>query len=167
MANPAAWHPVRHCPGHRVATGLPVSANWQTWKRRKQTMKIRRQDISMMTGVLGVALCAGTLAIAQSNEPYGDAHQVVQQTMEDLQRAQLTDEIHGKDLQRIDQAIKHLSEFDHRIAQHHFDDDKLNSAIQAVSDVSVKNHFDQAELDTIAADANSLRRVRLQHKNSQ
>ncbi len=129
-------------------------------------MKIQLQHISMMTGVLGVALCAGTLATAQSNEPYGDAHQVVQQTMQDLQRAQSTDEGRGKDQQRTDQAIKRLSEFDHRLAKHHFDGDKLDSAIQAVSDVSVKNHFDQPELDTIAADANSLRRVRLQHKNS-
>ena len=129
-------------------------------------MKVQLQHISMMAGVLGLALCAGTLAIAQSNEPYGDAHQVVQQTMQDLQRAQSTDEGHRKDQQRTDQAIKRLSEFDHRLAKHHFDEDKLDSAIQAVSDVSVKNHFDQPELDTIAADANSLRRVRLQHKNS-
>lgn len=129
-------------------------------------MKIQLQHISMMTGVLGVVLSAGTLATAQSNEPYGDAHQVVQHTMQDLQRAQSSDEGRGIDQQRTDQAIKRLSEFDHRLAKHHFDGDKLDSAIQAVSDVSVKNHFDQPELDTIAADANSLRRVRLQHKNS-
>lgn len=129
-------------------------------------MKIRRQATLMMTGVLGVVLCAGTVAIAQSNEPYANAHQVVQQTMQDLERAQMTDQTHGKDQQRIDQAIKRLSEFDRRLAKHHFDDDKLDSAIQAVSDVSVKNHADQPELDTIAADANSLRRVRLQHKHS-
>lgn len=129
-------------------------------------MKIRTQHLSMMTAVLGIILCAGPLARAQSNEPYGDAHEVVEQTMQDLQRAQLSGEVHGKDQQRIDQAIKRLSEFDHHLAKHHFDEDELDSAIQAVSDVSVKNHADQPELDTLAADANSLRRVRLQHKNS-
>ncbi|MES2219893.1 MAG: hypothetical protein V4587_02870 [Acidobacteriota bacterium] len=129
-------------------------------------MKMNHHSISMMTGVLGVALCAGTLAIAQSNEPYGDAHEAVQQTMRDLQRAQMSNQARGKDEQRIDQAMKRLSEFDRQLAKHHFDEDKLDSAIQAVSDVSVKDHVDQPELDALAADANSLRRVRLQHKNS-
>lgn len=129
-------------------------------------MKIRFQRFSMMTGVLGVALCAGTMAFAQSNEPYGDAHKAVQQTMRDLQLTQSAAEVHGKDQQRADKAIKRLSEFDQRLAKHHFDQDKLDSAIKAVSDVSVKNHADQTQLDALAADANSLRRVRLQHKNA-
>ncbi len=129
-------------------------------------MKISRHGISMMTGVLGVALCTGTLAVAQSNQPYEDAHDAAQQTMRDLQRAQMNDQAHGKDEQRIDQAMKRLSEFDRHLAKHHFDEDKLDSTIQAVSDVSVKDHLDQSDLDAIAADANSLRRVRLQHKNS-
>lgn len=129
-------------------------------------MKIQLQHMWMMTGALGVVLCAGIPAIAQSNEPYGNAHEVVEQTMQDLQRAQSVDEGRRRDQLRTDRAVKRLSEFDHLLAQHHFDEDKLNSAIQAVSDVSVKNHFDQPALDTIAADANSLRRVRLQHKHS-
>jgi len=165
----AHWVDGLHCDVIQVielALELLVSANWQTPTRRKHIMNIRRQATSMMTGVLGVVLCAGTMSIAQSNEPYENAHQAVQQTMQDLQRAQMTDQTRGKDQQRIDQAIKRLTEFDRRLAKHHFDEDKLNSAIQAVSDVSVKNHADQPELDTIAADANSLRRLRLQHQNS-
>ena len=123
-------------------------------------MKAQLRQIWIAAGMFCVLVYAGKPARAQQPEPYGGAHIVVQHTLNDLQRVQITSSQDNKDRTRTDDAVKHLSDFDSRLAKHHFDKGILDSAIQNVADVSEKNHLGDHDRDALVADTHGLRQLR-------
>ena len=126
-------------------------------------MRNRVQKIGMMIGIFSILMYIGGRAQAQPDEPFGGAHVLVQHTLDDLQRLQSTGNQDDKDRARTDVAVQHLSSFDSRLMQHHFDKDTLDKVIKEVSAVAEKNHLGDQARNAVVADAQGLRQLRAKY----
>jgi hypothetical protein len=65
-----------------------------------------------------------------------------------------------KERERIDNARKHLSDFDRNLSENKFDEGRLNSAIDDVKNVLENNTLEARDRDALTKDLADLRRVR-------
>jgi septal ring factor EnvC (AmiA/AmiB activator) len=104
-------------------------------------------------------LCAGLLAFAQSGV-YTTARELVTRVQDDLQRSSGLNRRSDKEKERLDNAQKHLSQFDKGLSRGHFDKDKLDQAIDDVKNVLKNNTLAAPDRDTLAGDLRDLRVMR-------
>ena len=114
---------------------------------------------------IAVAMCASlgsasNLCFAQVYEEYQDARNVVQRTGEDLRQVRREGARNGKERERVDNARKHLSDFDRNLSRNKFDKGRLDSAIDDVKNVLEHDTLEARDRDALTADINDLRRIR-------
>src|SRR4051794_23537819 len=121
------------------------------------------------TAVLTCALMLmGTTANAQfgnrSRNPYGDhgfgGNGLIQSVQEHLRRAASFGRPRGKEYDRFNNAMRHLSEFDAKLNRGQFDRGKLDRAIEDVHNVVNHNRLERRDRDMLATDLNRLREFR-------
>ena len=100
-------------------------------------------------------------ARAQSGR-YSDVRALVGRVQEDLRRAagMASPRGHNKDFQRVDNAQRHLSQFDRALSKGKFDGGKLDAAISDVQNVVDHNTLTPQDRDNLNADLRDLRNVR-------
>ena len=118
-------------------------------------------------GALTLALLPAVQTVyAQSYPPYGGYERrptgPVDATIEHLRGiSQHNGYFTGRELERYDNAMRHLSEFAEKMQQGHFDRFKLDRAIDDVKNVVSHNPMDWRARDMLNRDLNDLRGYRL------
>jgi hypothetical protein len=107
------------------------------------------------TGVL----CFASVAFAQTGA-YPDARTLVDHVQVDLKQAADFSHKNGKERERIDNAQKHLSEFDRHLDQGKFDKGKLDESINDVKNVIDHNTLTPEQRDSLHSDIRQLRLLR-------
>jgi hypothetical protein len=92
-----------------------------------------------------------------------DARDLVQRTQADLQRARDLRPRNEKERERIENALKHLSDFDRHLSKDKFDKDRLNEAIDDLKNVVDHNTLEPRDRDALNADLGELRLLRSSH----
>jgi hypothetical protein len=126
-------------------------------------MKSHVQVICTFLAVMCLLLaCSGKVVFAQQNKGYGDVHNLVQATQDDLDRVIFQDpeKDKGRWQARIDSAKRSLSNFDHSLSNNEFNKRGLNAAINRVNDVLKLDALGGRERDALNADLAELRRLR-------
>jgi len=95
-----------------------------------------------------------------SAQRFEEARGVAQRTEDDLQRVREKGSRSQKERERIDNARKHLSDFDRNLTHSKFDKGRLDSAIDDVKHVVEGNTLDARDRDALSADLEDLRRMR-------
>src|SRR4051794_39836172 len=98
-----------------------------------------------------------TLLFAQD---YDHARSLVQRVQDDLQRLLDKKTRSGKERERIENARKHLSDFDRNLRNNKFERDRLDEAIDDMKNVGNSNTLEPIDRDNIAADLRDLRELR-------
>jgi hypothetical protein len=92
---------------------------------------------------------------------YSDVRALVGRVQEDLRRAAgMASPRHNKDLQRVDNAQRHLSQFDRALSKGKFDSGKLDASISDVQSVVDHNTLTPQDRDSLNVDLRDLRAVR-------
>jgi len=99
------------------------------------------------------------LAQAQTGR-YSDVRALVGRVQEDLRRAAGMASPRGKDFQRVDNAQRHLSQFDRALSKGKFDSGKLDASISDVQNVVDHNTLTPQDRDSLNVDLRDLRAVR-------
>lgn len=89
---------------------------------------------------------------------------LIQSVQEHLRRAASFGRTRGKDYKRVDNAMRHLSEFDSKMSRGHFDRGKLDHAIEDVNNVVRHNHIDRRDRNVLAMDLERLRDFRARYR---
>ena len=105
-----------------------------------------------------LACCAGAPVFAQV--PRHEARELIQRVRDDLQRVRDLGERNGKERERVDNAMKHLSDFDRNLTKHNFNQGRLDSAIDDIKNVVKNNSLDPRNRDILTADMKDLREYR-------
>ena len=122
-------------------------------------MKIVRQ--SFRTGMLAVTIVTcGATASAQQNRSYENVRDTVQRTQDDLAHVRGQGARSDKERERLDNARKHLSDFDRNLSKNRFDKGRLDSAIDDVKNVVENNTLEARDRDALTTDLADLRRIR-------
>jgi hypothetical protein len=119
-------------------------------------------------GVIASFLLTGAVAPTIAEERYRDRYSVdardlVQRTQRDLQRARDLRPRNDKERERIENALKHLSDFDRNLSKNKFDKDRLNEAIDDLKNVVDHNTLEPRDRDALNADLGELRLLRSSH----
>ena len=116
----------------------------------------------LIAGMMALLLSGAmqTSAIAQHYRDYTDARNIVQRTQDELAALRGQGPRNDKERERVDNARKHLSDFDRNLSQDKFDKDRLDSAIDDVKNVIENNTLEGRDRDALTADLKDLRRVR-------
>jgi hypothetical protein len=85
---------------------------------------------------------------------------LVQRVQEDLQKVRDLGARNEKNRERIDNALKHLSDFDRNLVKNKFDKDRLNEAIDDLKNVVENNSLQARDRDILTADLGELRAMR-------
>jgi hypothetical protein len=85
---------------------------------------------------------------------------MVQRVQDDLQRLLDKRPRDGKERERINNARKHLSDFDRKLRENKFDKDRLDSSIDDVKNVVENNTLEPEDRDMMSADLKDLRGLR-------
>jgi hypothetical protein len=107
-----------------------------------------------------LALCASAALFAQPLDVRG----VIDRTQNDLRQAEDFERHHGKEVDRYQNAQRHLSEFDRNFTRGHFDKGKLDTAIDDVKNVVDHNTLNPEGRDALDRDLRDLRTVRAEHE---
>jgi len=108
----------------------------------------------VVTGAFAAISVTGLMA-----QPF-EARRVIDRTQIDLRRAEEFERQHHKEVERYDNAQRHLSDFDRQYTRGHFDKDKLDTAIDDLKNVVEHNTLNPADRDALSADLRDLRMVR-------
>jgi hypothetical protein len=108
---------------------------------------------------LACMLFAGRTAVAQSSS-YDDVRSVVQRTQDDLQRVRINKDNDKKQFERVENARRHLSDFDRNLSRNKFDKGRLDEAIEDVQNILDHNTLEPRDRDLLKSDVTELRRVR-------
>ncbi len=120
----------------------------------------------VQAGVLTLALLPAVQILhAQGYPPYGGYERrstgPVDETIEHLKNiSQRNGYYSHREMERYDNAMRHLSEFAERMQQGHFDRDKLDRAITDVKNVASHNPMDGRPRDLLNRDMSELRGFR-------
>jgi hypothetical protein len=90
----------------------------------------------------------------------GSRRDVIDRTQNDLRAAVDYERQHGKQVDRYENAQRHLSDFDREMTKGHFDKGKLDTAIEDVKSVVERNTLDPRSRDALRADLDGLRQIR-------
>ncbi len=93
-------------------------------------------------------------------QDYDRARTTVQRVQDDLQRLLDKRPRNSKERERIDNARKHLSDFDRNLRSNKFDKDRLDSSIDDVKNVVEHNTLEPADRDMLSGDLKDLRQMR-------
>jgi hypothetical protein len=110
--------------------------------------------------LLSFSLFAEAGAQLRSPDEFENLRAVVQRTQDDLGQVRGQGLRNDKERERIDNARKHLSDFDRNLNENKFDEDRLNSAIDDVKNVLGNNTLEARDRDALTKDLADLRRVR-------
>jgi len=111
---------------------------------------------SLLVCAMGVVLAFGLRA---QSTAFDGARSLVDRVQSDLKQASHTDRS-GKNMERYENAQKHLSEFDRELAKGKFDKDKLDDAINDVKNVVEHNTLTPGDRDALTRDLEDLRAMR-------
>jgi hypothetical protein len=109
------------------------------------------------------------LALGLSSNVYGQRHEreerhddrdLIARTQHDLERTGRMGTLRGKEKERYDNAMRHLSEFDRELSQGRFDKDKLDAAIEDVHNVADHNTLEPQDRNRLNDDLRDLRTLR-------
>jgi len=92
-----------------------------------------------------------------------DSRAVIGRTQQDISRSLEFERHKGKEIARYDNAQHHLSEFDKKLTEGHFDKGKLDEAIDDVKNLVEHNTLDPDLRDALNADLRDLRVLRAEH----
>ncbi|HWF07477.1 MAG TPA: hypothetical protein VG297_03380 [Bryobacteraceae bacterium] len=107
-----------------------------------------------------VLLCGLTAGVSAQEHARG----VIDRTQTDLQRAaDFERHRHGTEVERYENAQKHLSDFDREFTRGNFDKGKLDTAIDDVKNVVDHNSLNPADRDALRDDLSNLRSMREEH----
>ena len=112
---------------------------------------------SLMTALL-VSSFARTPAVFAQGDEYNEARNLVQRVQDDLHTLHPTG---SKDRDRINDALKHLSDLDRKFTKDKFSKGPLSDAIGNVKDILDHNTLETRERDMLNADIHDLRELRL------
>lgn len=94
---------------------------------------------------------------------FGRARDLVSHVQEDLQRAADFTRNNGKERERYENVQHHLSEFDRELRRDHYDQGKLDAAIDDLKNVVKNNTLESHDRDALASDLSDLRTLRDVH----
>ena len=121
-------------------------------------------------GVIASFLLTGAVAPTVAQERYRerdrysvDARDLVQRAQADLQRLRDLSPRKEKERERIENALKRLSDFDRSLSKNKFDKDRLNEAIEDLKNVVDHNTLESRDRDALNADLADLRLLRSSH----
>jgi hypothetical protein len=103
---------------------------------------------------------AGSFLGVASGQGRRDARELVDRVQDDLQRAADFTRNNEKERERYHNAQHHLSEFDRKLRDGHFDKDKLDAAIDDVKNLVEHNTLESRDRDELARDLADLRVMR-------
>ena len=109
--------------------------------------------------VLGLFLAA-CIPFATAQRDLSRARGLVAQTHHDLRGISHHETYSGKERERYDNALRHLSEFDRELAKGKYDKDRLDTAIDDINNVCKNNTLGPNERDALLGDLKSLRDLR-------
>jgi len=112
---------------------------------------------------IGVPICcllAHMIPVRAQRGRYSDVRALVGRVQEDLRRAAGMASPRGKDFQRVDNAQRHLSQFDRALSKGKFDSGKLDASISDVQNVVDHNTLTPQDRDSLNVDLRDLRAVR-------
>lgn len=119
--------------------------------------------IAPLRTVMYPTFFAAFLAASVFAQPM-DIRALVDRTQNDLRQAEDFERHHGKDVNRYQNAERHLSDFDRDFTRGHFDKGKLDAAINDVKGVVDHNTLDPAGRDALNNDLRDLRLARAEHE---
>ena len=111
----------------------------------------------LMMLALALPLASASAMLAQGDE-YDEARNLVQRVQEDLHSLHPNGH---KDRDRINDALKHLSDLDRKFTKDQFKKAPLSDAIGNVQGILDHNTLESRERDTLSADLHDLRELRL------
>lgn len=109
--------------------------------------------------VLGLFLAA-CVPFAAAQRDLSRARGLVAQTHHDLRSISRRETYSGKERERYQNALRHLSDFDRALAKGHYDKDRLDTAIDDINNITKNNTLGPNERDALLADLRSLRDLR-------
>jgi hypothetical protein len=112
---------------------------------------------SLMTALLVLSFAPTPTAFAQGDE-YNEARNLVQRIQDDLRTLHPTGH---KDRDRVNDALKHLSDLDRKFTKDQFSKAPLSDAIGNLQGILDHNTLETRERDTLNADIHDLRELRL------
>jgi len=118
----------------------------------------------MLLGVGAIALLASWNVRAQEGA-YADARQLVQRVQEDLHHVGHEDARNHKQSDHIEEALKHLSDFDKGLSNGKFAKDRLDDAIDHMKQVVNGNTLEARDRDTLNDDIRDLQHLKVDRGN--
>ena len=113
-----------------------------------------------MTALLISSFVPGPAIFAQGDE-YDAARNLVQRVQDDLQTLHPAGPHQGKDRERIQDAMKHLSDLDRNLTKDRFSKGAISDAIGNVQGILDHNTLETRERDILNADVHDLRELKL------
>lgn len=113
--------------------------------------------VSLVTALLVLFAMPPSVALAQGDE-YDEARTLVQRVQDDLHT--LHPHAH-KQRDRVNDALKHLSDLDRTFTKDKFRKGPLSDAIGNIQGILDHNTLDARDRDTLSADVHELRELRL------
>ena len=111
--------------------------------------------------VVGLLLFAFSLSgFGQGGGPYENARRLVGRVQGNVKRAAEFDASSAKERERIDNALKHLAEFDRELAKNHYDKGILDTAISDVQNIVDHNTISPRDREILTHDLGELRSLR-------
>jgi len=116
--------------------------------------------MSMAAVLCGLAIMAPAQEHERERGFRDHGRGIIDHTQDDLRRAVEFERHRGKEVERYENAQKHLSDFDREMTRGHFDKDKLDEAIDDVKNVVDHNTLDPGDRDALRRDLSDLRAMR-------
>ncbi|MGH9822221.1 MAG: hypothetical protein ACREDR_03025 [Blastocatellia bacterium] len=128
--------------------------------------QIRASNPRQISFVVGIIILVGfgtsASATAAQRDRYNHARAVVSRLQEDLRHAEGTasQHKHSKDAERIDHAMRHLSDFDRSLSKGKFDSGRLDRAVSDVQNIVDHNTLSPEDRDNLMSDLHDMRSMR-------
>jgi len=122
----------------------------------------RRSRLGLVAlGLIGSFLITSlVLPVHAQKGYYSDVRALVGRTQTDLRQVLELVRRNGKELQRIEFAQRHLSQFDRALSKRKWDKEKLDAAIDDLQNVVDHNTLEPEDRDRLMADLRDLRELR-------
>jgi len=102
----------------------------------------------------------GATGLHLLGQDYGRARDLVTRVQDDLERAADFTRNNEKERERYQNVQRHLSEFDRDLEHGHWDQGKLDAAIDDLKNVVKNNTLESRDRDSLASDLSDLRTMR-------
>ncbi len=109
--------------------------------------------------LIAFTIALAPAAVAQHGR-HRDARELVQHVQDDLQNVKSLGTRNDKERERLDNALKHLSDFDRNLREGKFSKDRLDEAIDDVKNVVERNTLQARDRNRLSRDLRALRDLR-------